>query len=256
MDPKPLNQKVYFIHDNGTKPFRIQILNDRFVDIHAYTDDNQYTNLLLSLEAEKIFIGKSHKTPMTDFSGGYGEKFDGNSILLYEGSNEYLYIGSEIFRFRSETTIVEFVSHIGNNDVPYPFAIDEEDNYYFMLEYAILKVDSHSSDDPYRFYYDKIKDLSHYANIEHMIIENEEYNVNSNPNPTYNYEDLTKRLGNPIYMKRKGYLEIEEITKEEFIELLSNFNQSIGLRPMNLLLKPINGRKFLLPIEFENQNSI
>ena len=71
---------------------------------------------------------------MTKFSGGYGKFFDGNSILLKLSKNKYVYIGSVIYSFTSYNEITTFISPVGNSDVPYPYAIDEKNNYYLLLE--------------------------------------------------------------------------------------------------------------------------
>ena len=68
---------------------------------------------------------------MTEFSGGYGKKFDGNSILLQLNDNRYA-IGCYIYEFTSNK-IISFISPVGNNDFPYPFALDK-DNAYLMLD--------------------------------------------------------------------------------------------------------------------------
>ena len=93
---------------------------------------------------------------MTEFSGGHGPDFDGNSLLLDMGDNEYIYFGSTHFTFKSRSAITEYVSPVGNNDVPYPYAVDEDDNVYLMLENVVVSgVPQEERDDVYRFYYDK-----------------------------------------------------------------------------------------------------
>tara|TARA_R110001632_G_scaffold200941_5_gene323675 strand:+ start:1505 stop:2449 length:945 start_codon:yes stop_codon:yes gene_type:complete len=84
-----------------------------------------------------VFIGESPKTPMTEFSGGYGSEWDGNSILLHIKDLDYVYIGSEVYKFTAEREIIEFLAPVGNNSVPYPHASDGK-NIYFMLEGKII----------------------------------------------------------------------------------------------------------------------
>jgi len=110
---------------------------------------------------KKIFIGKSPLNKMTEYSGGHGPDFDGNSILLelktYEGYL-YLFIGLEVYDFKPLGKIVEYVSPVGNNDFPYPYAIDEFGNYYLMLEKKMLdkkhqKKILKNDGDPYTYMY-------------------------------------------------------------------------------------------------------
>ena len=63
----------------------------------------------VSFRAKNIFIGKSKVCPMTEFSGA-GEKidFDGNTLLLECGSNEYVHIsGLENFQFKTDDKIID-----------------------------------------------------------------------------------------------------------------------------------------------------
>lgn len=233
----------YLIHNNGDRPFSVNITDEKSINIYKKDyETNEYNDLILSIEAKKVFIGKSPKNAMTEFSAGWGEYFDGNSILLYLGDNEYIFVGELIYSFKTKTPIVEFISPVGNNDVPYPYAFDNELNYYFLIEYGILKVeDDTKKDDPYMYYYDKLKKIKDSENIDFLIIENEEYNINSNPNPEKNYDDLIKRLGSPIYIKRKN--EKKEMNKNEYVELLTDYNKKIGLTSI-LDIKVIQKRMY------------
>lgn len=70
-----------------------------------------------------IFIGKdiNDKTNL------------GNSILVELGPYHYMFIGWEIYEFFTEDPIVDYYSEVGNNDVPYPYAIGTK-NIYLMIE--------------------------------------------------------------------------------------------------------------------------
>src|SRR5579872_1229228 len=105
--------KTYYIHDNGGRPFGVNMNNN----ISIFSNYKKYKHIF-TFKPIEIFIGKSPKNKMTLFSGGYGEKFDGNSILLRIKELEYVLIGSEIIRFNSLFLIKEFISPVGNNDVP------------------------------------------------------------------------------------------------------------------------------------------
>ena len=62
---------------------------------------------------------------MTDFSGAGDEiDFDGNTLLLECEDNGYVFIsGLEIFQFKTDDKIIDYISLVGNNMVPYTFAI-------------------------------------------------------------------------------------------------------------------------------------
>jgi hypothetical protein len=112
-----------------------------------------------------IKVLKSPKNKMTIHSTLYGKEFDGNSILCEISKLEYVYLGDIIMSFTSISPIVKYISPIGNSDVPYPFAIDSNKNYYLMIENVIIKSNNNNkyvfdkSDEPYSVYY-KIMNIS------------------------------------------------------------------------------------------------
>ena len=245
----------YLIHDNGSRPYCVIIKsNNEFAIYKRNNNTNTNTNnfdeynikILPFSIAKKIFIGKSLKNSMTDFSLGYGPEFDGNSILVELNDNEYMFIGSKIYYFTSLTPIITFVSSVGNNDVPYPYAIDTNNNYYFFLDYAILKnvitleenvitLEENVitlEENPYSYYYKKINEIRESENINYMTINNEKYLITSYPDPEKNYEDLSRRLGSPIYIDNITNNTTNQISKSEYIALLSNYNEKIGLTLM------------------------
>lgn len=161
--------KTYYTHDNGGRPFKVVIKDKKKVYVYKYkkydetTDTDLYSEKSIKYEKKdyfkfkKIYIGKSPKNKSTILSGGYGPKFTGNSILLQITKNDYLFIGNKIFSFISKAEIKNFVSPVGNSDVPYPYAIDTDGRYYLMIEAVILdKITNIKkyNNDPYEFYYE------------------------------------------------------------------------------------------------------
>lgn len=93
-----------------------------------------FNNLIGTYNPISIFIGKSSLNDMTNFSGGHGDKYDGNSILLRIGDKtefRYLFIGSDIYEFTTDEIITKYVSSVGNNQVPYPYA--ESENWCYCM---------------------------------------------------------------------------------------------------------------------------
>jgi hypothetical protein len=173
LERKPIERKIvpelkkkyeyYHTEDNSGTPFIVHISPDK-KDVSVYTiptkeeylfeDDYIYfkpsegfppDNLLLytkrlgKFRPKRVFIGASPKNSMTLFSGGHGNDFYGNTILLQVTNSEYIYIQSSIERFKVLAPIVKFVSPVGNNNVPYPFAVDEDGNYYLLAFSIIIK---------------------------------------------------------------------------------------------------------------------
>lgn len=141
---------VYTPDDNGGTPFYVYV-SPKEDEISVYTipktsyipkDDEDdpgkeyYTERVFHAYPKKIYIGKSPKNNMTEFSCGHGKKFDGNTILVDMGNNEYVYIQAAVEWFKSLASIVRYVSPVGNDRVPYPFAVDSKKNYY-LLGYGV-----------------------------------------------------------------------------------------------------------------------
>lgn len=148
----------YYTLDNGAQPFIVKI-NKKEVRIYINNPDYILSEsyLVNTYQTEKIWIGKSPLNEMTEFSGGYGDRFDGNSILLKLEDNRYVYIGHKIKEFIHKAPIVEYVSPVGNSLSPYPYAIDKDNNYYLMVDDVIIKnyiPSSKYEENPYNFIYE------------------------------------------------------------------------------------------------------
>lgn len=110
-----------------------------------------------------VFIGYSPKIQMTNFSGGFGPEFDGNSILVKLTQSKYILIGSSIKEFETQTEITDFFSPVGNNLVCYSWAEDDIGNCYLLAEdvFATKRenmFDIENGENPYTDFYYIIKD--------------------------------------------------------------------------------------------------
>lgn len=130
--------KLYKTVDNGSIGFFVFVSPDKkTVYIYRRTEDvilwddcedpNIFNILVKKYEPIEIFIGTSLQNKMTDFSGGYGDKWDGNSILLRIDSHnsnnfKYVHIGTRIYEFVTDDHIISYSSSVGNNAVPYAYA--------------------------------------------------------------------------------------------------------------------------------------
>lgn len=153
--------REYLIHDNGGRPFKV-IANDKGIDIYTFKDDPkrdweeepEYTVHLLSI---KKFIGY-----WVGFDTSNYTNFHGNSILIQETEHSYVSVGWIVHRFQTVDKIIDYVSPVGNSDVPYPVAYGES-NVYFMLdmqyipkEQLITEVTPINAEDMYGEYYGHI----------------------------------------------------------------------------------------------------
>lgn len=172
--------KIYYTHNNGSQPLRV-LIDGNIVLVHnnnvfisrkssKYRENkgirgNYSIDELYVFKVEDIFVGKSPKTAISDTrTGGYGPKYDGNSILICLNELNYVFIGDCIYKFKACSKINFYLSPVGNNDVPYPYARDVENNTYLMLiekgELSVIpgKVfDRYDASEPYLSYYDNTK---------------------------------------------------------------------------------------------------
>lgn len=166
----------YLIHDNGGIPYSVYI-NKTLKTVKIYKRSKKFylkedieDDILIWSYIElvkeykqfvKVFIGESPDNSMTMFSGGFGPEFNGNSILLQLSKQIYVYIGSEIYKFRSRDEIKTFISPVGNNDVPYPYAFGTKFCYFFIyadkIAYDPFMTSDDFNDNAYAYYYNTRK---------------------------------------------------------------------------------------------------
>ena len=70
------------------------------------------------------------------------EEFDGNTLLLECENTEYVYIsGLEAFKFKTGDKIIEYISLIGNDMIPYTFAVVEKCTYFLSSQFKFIEND-------------------------------------------------------------------------------------------------------------------
>lgn len=217
----PNKRQKYKIMDNCGISF-IVFINKNTVNIHKniYNMDTDKSSMekkpILTYKTEKIWIGKSPKNEMTTFSRGYGPKFDGNSILL-KLKDKYIYIGSEIYSFVPLAPIKTYISPVGNSGVPYPYAIDTGNNYYFMIEYNIL-LNTTIHGDPYSEYYAITKEGK-----GKVVYKGTEFDMYNYPSSDYaeDYDRLIKNKWSTSFTDTKGKKYF--FNKLEYVHFMKEF---------------------------------
>lgn len=147
--------RSYLIHFNGNRPFKVMIGQTKiYINKRIYDDEGYYIEdqPLIKSKFEKVFIGENTNNRSVG---------KGNTILIKVKDNNYIYIGSEIYSFKTKEEITKYYSPIGNSDVPYPYAIDKKGNYYLFVENAIIlnngdlskrMIEANDRRNPYAFY--------------------------------------------------------------------------------------------------------
>ena len=100
--------------------YRYLVVIDGDVYVYIYEKCN-FDQPFISFEPKHIFIGKSKVSAKTEFSGAADNSsdFDGNTLSLQCENNEYVYSsGLEIFQFKTNDKIRDYISLMGNNMTP------------------------------------------------------------------------------------------------------------------------------------------
>jgi hypothetical protein len=119
-------KREYLTHYNGGRPFKV-VATNRGIEVYSNTEKKL---LLLIKRFKGYWAGVDPKDA----------KMRGNSILVQKTKKSYISIGREILSFETEEEINDYVSPVGNADVPYPVAYTA--NYvYFMLDMEYVRRD-------------------------------------------------------------------------------------------------------------------
>lgn len=156
-DMKVKPKHIYEIIDNGGTPFLV-FDYDGSVDVYNQVynpESNQYElqGKIMNSKYNKIFVGDNElNAPDYDLKKGTGR---GNTILLHVDKNKYIYIGDGIRSFSTKEgdIIQKYYSPVGNNAVPYPYALGNK-YVYLLLDDTYIPIEMFdTSKDVYTQYY-------------------------------------------------------------------------------------------------------
>ena len=234
---------IYYTHDNGGRPYKI-IINNNYTNIDIYYNyNNNNYDLILNYNPKKIWIGESPLSEITKYGGGHGNNFLGNSILIELENNKHIFIGHIIFSFISQNKIIKYMSEVGNNDVPYPYAVDSNNNYYLIIEEVILKnIPKDFNDNPYYYYYnnkDKYGDILGFNELTTNNNYNNEDNSNNNDTNVSKYFKISfhvnpRRHYNMPWMKNLYIVNNETgsenypISEDDYVEMMEKISLECG----------------------------
>ena len=163
-------------HDNGTRPFRVDIYDD-IVKVYVSKNNEYVPTKYKYKNYVKVFKGIDKIS-----------KIHGNSILI-QMKTKYVFIGDSIYEFKTNDVITKFYSSIGNSDVPYPIAVGEK-NIYFMLDKVFSPL-SVFKEDKYKTFHDAYTVF---------------YGYGTNKQSHKNIQDTKKKMkGLKIIKKRPSY---------------------------------------------------
>ena len=118
---------IYIMQYNYQSRCLVVINENTLVSVYKY-GKHKFNQLVLCFQAKHIFIGKSKICEMTEFSGvNDSSDFDGVTVLLEVEDKKYVYnSGLEISELKTTDKIIEYISLMANNMIPYTFAIGEK----------------------------------------------------------------------------------------------------------------------------------
>ena len=216
--------KTYKIRNNGSRPYKVTVddFNKKvFVYKQLDEEEKQYTtHPILEYHYKNIFIGKSFEN----------SKYDGNTILIDLGHNIYVSIKRDISVFKSLYPIDTYFSQVGNNEIPYPYAVDTMGNIYLVIEKIILK--EYTKDkcgDPYRTYY-SIRDIrsfeynSNLYDLDGKInYDNVQYHFTHTMKPLSSWKRIKTEYETISYSNSIG--NIIPLTQELYCEINDNYSK-------------------------------
>ena len=137
----PPNDIQYITHWNGDRPYKI-LANKNGIYVYKNIVNSKNGDIIQDVPLMKFtkFYGYWNGFDL----GMFGTNAHGNTILLQEDMTNYIYIGDRIYSFETTDTICDYVSPLGNSDVPYPVAYGST-NIYFMLDIKYVAIDQLST---------------------------------------------------------------------------------------------------------------
>lgn len=127
--------RQYHIIDNGGVSFIVNI-NGAIATVFTplkFGNDIVADKQIMNIKFKKVYPGLN---PMNFFSTEWNPELKGNSLLVQVSARKFIFIGTEIFLFdiAPKDSIVKFISFMGPNGVPYPYAIGKKYTYLMLGE--------------------------------------------------------------------------------------------------------------------------
>ena len=225
----------------GAEPLLVQMADD--IDEGGEEEDAEEDEELpkyeeepcISFSAERVFVGESPK---------HGARFDGNSLLLHLEGLKYVFVGESVFSFTAKSPITKYVSPVGNNDVPYPWAMDEQGFRYLMISSVIVtgKLFENSDADPYELFFDRAlmtADIgmvpptqpfhAQFQGITEFWIGEDQYTFRYEPQPENDFDRLAE-MGELSVVKGG---EKVKLSKEDYVKLMHDFADFAGFESLH-----------------------
>jgi len=242
MSKTKLKKNVYDTHDNGGRAFRViftrysvQILRVVYTGKEDDEDKDHFLPVVTYTNVQKVGIGSSPRTEMTEFGGGYGEEFRGAAILLELSDDTCIHVGACILLFTPSAPIQYYRAPVGNNDVPYPHAIDTEGSYYLfeltnMVKLTptpqLVKYMSDPFHDPFIYYYDNLE-MKDFENIERWYSDCYKSGTDVMSFDSTGHVKVPSCYRN-MFVLRSGRKQKEPLSYNEYRDIIRRFGETKG----------------------------
>ena len=257
----PFRPMSFDMHDNGGRSFRVELRGDDVCVWRLSYDESKGNHVLpageqpvwLCHRPARVFVGRSPRNAFTEFGGGHGPRFYGNSVLVeYPCEDDdgfgYAHIGRTVRRIDvpDGARVEWFMSPVGNNDVPYPYAVDSLGRTHLLVEGVTLDAKSAEEygDDPYSYYYGmhlitpdlgrvppRNPVIERFDGIESFFCGNEPYTLTYKPHATEgSARELIDRLG-PMEVGDCSGLR-RKLDEAAYVDLMRRFGKAAGFSAM------------------------
>ena len=136
---------ILSLTERDTKSYGVKNENDELVIVQNFKNIFDRENNILCVKTSKLFLGKCDATNMLIKFGSLDKSvFSGVIILLKKGAennkNRYVYVGgNKMYSFQFIDLILEYISDMGENMIPYGIAIGEENLYFPSPHFKLVK---------------------------------------------------------------------------------------------------------------------
>jgi hypothetical protein len=136
--------KVYKIHVNGSIPYTVE------------DSPSQKTATITAADGKITTVKYKNLWPSTKKSQQFGDWEPGNTVLLQKNDGTLLSVYHELVEFKllAGDSPVEYMSPIGNNDVPYPYLVGANNTYLLNDFVAVPNSALDLTKDVYEQYYE------------------------------------------------------------------------------------------------------
>jgi len=218
----------YTILHNYLDPYKVVIKDNQ-----AQIFKNGTNKLVLEQNFIGVFFGKSEAD---------GTEYDGNTILLQVSEYSYIWVGNKVLKFMAYEKIVDYKSPVGNNQVPYPWAVDVRGWVYLFLESTVISNIGNPSNlsRPYDYYwFDGLGNIcgsetliKNFQSIQEFFIGNNSYTLTYKSFPDAEFDRLTNAFNSEIYVEKTDGIKYK-LDKNTFCKLIKEFGEVSGLCPLD-----------------------